>query len=51
MADEEDENVEVTGTTYAKLFAPGGGLCIIVVINLAMLCFVFCNIAANYYIQ
>ena len=48
---EEDEDVEVTWTTYSKMFKPGGGCCTILIIQLAMLCFVFCNIAASYFLQ
>ena len=51
IAAEEDEDVRVTFMTYKKLFAPGGGWCTIVAIQIAMCCFVFCNIAATYYTQ
>ena len=32
IADEEDENVPVTYTTYKMLFKPGGGCCTVTVI-------------------
>ena len=51
ISSEEDEAVQVTSTTYKRLFKPGGGCCTILVIQLAMLSFVFCNITATYYTQ
>lgn len=51
IASEEDENVRVTSQTYRKLFAPGGGCCTFFIIQIAMCCFVFCNISATYFTQ
>ena len=48
IGDEEDESVIVTNKTYRAILQPGGGMCLIISVQIVMLLFVVCNIGANY---
>lgn len=51
IGDEEDEHVVVTAKTYKAIMEPGGGTCLIILLQVIMILFVVCNIGANYTIQ
>ena len=51
IGDEEDEHVVVTAASYKAILKPGGGTCLIVLMQVVMIMFVVCNIGANYTIQ
>lgn len=51
IADEGDDEVTVEGKSYYRLMKMGGGWIPFISVNIAMLCFIFCNIAGDFMTQ